>query len=238
MRPQALTVVMVAWGVLGGRAGLSATESVGAVTTGGVVCLAAVWMASRSLGVRCGRGAWAVALLTAAVGGLATMLQVSGLVMMGLLVVPGSLGWVVCWPGSLRARLGRLLRFVVAVPVAGMAWASLFILPTTPALLGLAVICLALDHTAEFLRWLSVSALRVVVAAVAGLLVAGVLTYAIDHRLSFGTGVAMAEVGAWLAAALVLVLITAWPYLSRTAAAELVSGPPSATSSSFAERAD
>lgn len=229
---------MVAWAVLGGRAGLSAAGSVGAVTTGGLVCLSAVWIASRSLGVRCGRGASIVALLTMAVGGLIAVSHVSGLVIMVLLVLPGSLGWVVCWPGSLGARLSRLVRFVVAVPVAGMVWASLFILPTIPALLGLAAICLALDHTVEFLRWLSISAVRVVVTAVAGLLMAGVLTYAVDHRLSFGTGVAMAEVGAWLAAALVLVLITAWPCLSLTAPAELASGSWSASNSSFAERTD
>lgn len=213
---QAVVLVAATWVVMMGgfHFGTTDAQAVATATATGMLCVLAVWGACRSLGVRC-EGA---ALVLAAVTGLAGLGMASrealGTELMVLVLAPGPLAWVVCWPGTTRQRLLRLARGVAALPVAGAVLLAMFAVYTTPALLVLVVISLAPGAVLRAVRWTARAPERVMGVLVAAGVATAVLVNTVEDWTDLHQGVVLAELGAWLAAYLVLLGATAWPRLA------------------------
>lgn len=231
---QALAVVGGAWTTRIALLGLSDSERVLVVAASGMLCVLAVWGACRTFGVRCAGAALLVAVGTLGGASVFLVAGVTGNTTMALLLLPPALAWIACWPGTARDRLVRGARATAAVPLAGLALLAMFLVYTTPALVLLAAVCLALPAVMRAVRWTLRSLERVLVVGFGVFIVSGAVFVQVDHRLSFGTGVIMAELGGWLAASLALVLVTAWPQAPAGAAGELATAarrePPTSSS--------
>lgn len=205
-------VVAAAWIVMVGI-GLSDRGTAVVATCAGLACVVSVMVACRSRGVHCGTRALLVGLATLAGGVLAVVLEPSGIQQMVLVLIPGPMCWVVCWPGDWGGRLNRLGRLLLAIPLAGVTLLGMFAVPAPPALLILGALSLGLCSVVGFVRWGLQARMRFLALVVGffGLVVG--LASTVEARISLGTGVVMAELAAWLAASLVLVLVTAWPRL-------------------------
>lgn len=213
---QAVALVAATWTVMRGgfHFGMTDAQAVASASAAGVLCVLAVWGACRSLGVRCEGGALLLAAVTGLAGlGMATREEL-GTELMVIVLAPGPLAWVVCWPGTARQRLLRLARGVVALPVAGAVLLAMFAVYTTPALLVLAAISLAPGAVLRAVRWTARAPERVMGVLVTAGVATAVLVNTVEDWTDLHQGLVLAELGAWLAAYLVLLGATAWPRLA------------------------
>lgn len=212
---QAVVLVAATWIVMMGglHFGVTDAQSVVAATAAGLVCALAVWGACRSLGVRCEFAVVLVMLATGLAGLGMAIREEPGTELMALVLAPGPLAWVACWPGTARQRLLRLARGVAALPVAGAVLLGMFAVYTSPALLVLAAISLAPRAVLRSVRWTARAPERVLGVLVAAGVATAVLVSTVEDWTDLHQGVVLAELGAWLAAYLVLLTATAWPRL-------------------------